>query len=66
MDFDTTPVHMNVNCEACHGPGSEHSKNIEVKTLGGRIDATTCVRCHDPDNSPQFQFEKYWPRIEHK
>jgi hypothetical protein len=65
VDFETTPVHMNVNCEACHGPGAEHSKN-QAKTLPGRIDATTCVRCHDPDNSPQFKFEKYWPRIEHK
>jgi hypothetical protein len=66
VDFQTTPTHMNVNCEACHGPGEAHSKNTSVKTPGGKIDASTCVRCHDPDNSPQFKFEKYWPRIEHK
>lgn len=65
VDFESTPSHMNVNCEACHGPGSEHANN-QAKTLGGKIDATTCVRCHDPDNSPQFKFDKYWPRIEHK
>jgi len=25
----------------------------------------TCIRCHDLDNSPDFTFEKYWPKIEH-
>jgi hypothetical protein len=65
VDFDLTPTHVNVNCEACHGPGSEHSNN-NMPTLGGKVDLNTCVRCHDPDNSPQFKFEKYWPRIEHK
>ena len=24
-----------------------------------------CVKCHDPDNSPHFKFEEYWPRVEH-
>lgn len=25
----------------------------------------TCIRCHDLDNSPDFEFEKYWSEIEH-
>jgi hypothetical protein len=65
LDFETTPDHVNVNCEACHGPGAQHSKD-QSKTPAGRVDANTCLRCHDPDNSPHFDFEKYWPRIEHK
>lgn len=65
VDFDATPTHVNVNCEACHGPGEQHSKD-QSKTPGGKVDRGTCVRCHDPDNSPQFKFEKYWPRIEHR
>jgi len=24
-----------------------------------------CTRCHDADNSPKFDFEKYWPKVEH-
>lgn len=25
----------------------------------------TCVMCHDHDNSPEFNFEKYWKEVEH-
>ena len=25
-----------------------------------------CFRCHDPDNSPNYKFETYWPKVEHK
>lgn len=24
-----------------------------------------CVRCHDLDNSPAFDFQTYWPKVEH-
>ena len=24
-----------------------------------------CTTCHDLDNSPDFDFDKYWPLIEH-
>ena len=24
-----------------------------------------CVRCHDGDNSPHFDFETYWPKVAH-
>jgi hypothetical protein len=24
-----------------------------------------CVRCHDVDNSPDFDFQKYWPKVKH-
>ena len=60
-DYDSTPAHKNVNCEACHGPGAPHSNNPEVKTLAGKVDQNTCLRCHDPDNSPQFKFESTGP-----
>ena len=25
-----------------------------------------CVKCHDGDNSPGFDFATYWPKVEHK
>jgi cytochrome c554/c'-like protein len=28
--------------------------------------AETCIQCHDDDNSINFKFETYWPKIEHK
>jgi hypothetical protein len=24
-----------------------------------------CYNCHDLDNSPEFNFDKYWPEVEH-
>jgi hypothetical protein len=24
-----------------------------------------CLECHDLDNSPQFDFDTYWPPVEH-
>lgn len=24
-----------------------------------------CVKCHDLDNSPKFDFETYWPKVQH-
>ncbi len=27
--------------------------------------AKRCTTCHDGDNSPDFDFKKYWPKIEH-
>ena len=28
--------------------------------------AETCIQCHDDDNSLNFKFETYWPKVEHK
>ena len=24
-----------------------------------------CLECHDLDNSPKFDFDEYWPEVEH-
>ena len=24
-----------------------------------------CMECHDIDNSPDFDFQVYWPKVEH-
>lgn len=29
-------------------------------------DRQHCMNCHDLDNSPDFHFETYWPKIEHR
>jgi hypothetical protein len=44
----------NVQCESCHGRGSEH-----VRTKGGALETlvkpeTTCLRCHSPEQTPNF------------
>ncbi len=65
VDATTTPQHRDVNCESCHGPGSDHVEAM-AKTPGGKVTTSSCQRCHDADNSPTFDFKKYWPKIEHK
>ena len=61
-------------CENCHGPGSQHIAMVEagednpaasvILTYEDAKDR--CIKCHDGDNSPNFEFEKYWKRVEHK
>ena len=51
-----------VQCEDCHGPGSEH---VEDPTghIRAEVAATVCMRCHEPANSPKFDYAKYKPFI---
>ncbi len=58
-----TPELKNVQCEMCHGPQLEHSK---APTGGFAKKANTaCKQCHIKKHSPKFDFEKYWPKIQH-
>jgi 5-methylcytosine-specific restriction endonuclease McrA len=53
----------------------EDRKSVEFETLvaeRGKLQLkkseaakNLCTRCHDGDNSPNFDFEKYWPKVEH-
>lgn len=50
-----------VQCESCHGPGSAHADDPHgSKTTP--ITPTTCLACHDPANSPQFDYDAYRKR----
>ncbi len=51
----------NVQCEACHGYGTEHSR--DGKWLAQAKDS--CVACHDKENSPDFDYATYWEKIKH-
>jgi len=63
LDAAATPELMNVGCENCHGPRSEHVTTLQRS--GPPADESTCQRCHVPDHSPSFDFEQYWPKIAH-
>lgn len=61
-------------CENCHGPGSRHIELVEADNLPEarkQVRVTRdqaeqmCYKCHDNDNSPDFNFEEYWPDVEH-
>jgi hypothetical protein len=67
----TTPHLLGNQCENCHGPGKRHAEN--ARDAAGRqamklsqLDVEKrCRVCHDGDNSPKFDFQKYWPKIAH-
>ena len=52
-----------VGCESCHGPAQGHVVNPATRTLYDARDR--CVQCHDHDNSPEFNYELFWPKITH-
>ena len=40
---------------------------LSLDTPEGKLKAVNnCLECHDLDNSPQFDFDEYWPAVEHK
>lgn len=46
---------------------------LEVVDNEGNMDgqvfgkvAQMCMECHDHDNSPEFDFQKYWPKVKHE
>jgi hypothetical protein len=39
---------------------------LSLDTPEGKQKAVNnCLECHDLDNSPQFDFDEYWPQVEH-
>ena len=76
-----TPHLFGNGCENCHGGGAAHAAaengaldvdDEELERLRSQMHVTlqqakknTCVRCHDLDNSPEFEFETYWPQVAH-
>ena len=58
-----TPELKNVQCEVCHGPMLNHSKNPQ--TGFGANARQACKICHVKNHSPNFNFSKYWPKIKH-
>lgn len=75
--IDTTPEMANVQCETCHGFAKRHVENrrqgIErTKLPDGRllpelpmVNLYTCVRCHDEERDPDFDFETDREKVSH-
>ena len=55
--------HAHVGCESCHGPSRPHVEDAKVKTSLAAKEQ--CTHCHDHENSPEFDYATYWPKIAH-
>ncbi len=64
MSRKVTPNLTDVGCESCHGPGKAHAMAPKKYEMG-KVGAASCMPCHNPNHSPGFDFEKYWPKIAH-
>lgn len=71
--FDKT---QGVQCETCHGPGSEYKKLSIMKDKQQAIangliihdeDAVFCQTCHNSDSPTfkSFNYDEYWAKIKH-
>ena len=61
--LDRGDERTNVGCESCHGPSRAHATRPATKTIYDARDR--CTTCHDRENSPQFDYEKFWEQIAH-
>jgi hypothetical protein len=81
LDVQKSAHLLDNGCENCHGPGSSHvaAENgdidvsdedlerlrVEMRLTLEKARNENCFQCHDLDNSPEFDFERYWPEVEH-
>ena len=59
---DDAPRFGNVQCEACHGRGSDHKQWMDH---GNTVSEATCRGCHTPTTSPTFSLALYRPHVLH-
>ena len=73
---DTFDKTQGVQCETCHGPGSEYKKLSIMKDRSKAVEngliihsegETFCITCHNTE-SPTFKgfgYDEYWAKIKH-
>ena len=74
VSAEKTPYLKGNQCENCHGPASKHVEDPTNRDFLAAMHRTAdaadkgglCAKCHDLENSKDFTFAAYYPRIAHK
>jgi len=69
INYMRTPQFAGVQCETCHGRGSEHVQAMKKGWQRGStfrpVTPNSCIRCHDEENDGHFDFPRDWAMIKH-
>jgi hypothetical protein len=58
---DVKPELWNVQCEACHGMGTKHTRDGSMKP----VPESVCLKCHTPEWTPDWNYEEAVKKIDH-
>jgi len=57
-----TPSMVNVQCESCHGMGTQHDAFAATPQ---KVAEATCTKCHNKDNDPSWNFSAKLAKVAH-
>ena len=63
LDFVLQGKSFNKLIDGSYGNGAAHAKDPTHKT--DTVAKSTCRSCHTADQTPDFEFTKFWARIDH-
>jgi len=63
-EVDATPAQQEALRAALRMKIAPNEGNKHPQVLGKVVD--NCMECHDIDNSPDFDFQEYWPKVKHE
>ena len=63
-DIEVPEAEQDALRAALHMEIEENEGNMPGQDLGAVVN--NCLGCHDLDNSPDFDFQKYWPQVAHE
>ena len=60
-------VQLETNWKTAGGKITEEltASRTFLRVTKAQAEKKVCLKCHDFDNSPKFDFQEYWPQIEH-